>query len=192
VEPLVFLEMKSAKASNLEKPAVLQLFRAFRQAERSVHFALSSPKLWTAFIAYYDAAKLARLREQICLLNKACAGSQDRRRDAPKLASGALSILRAAGRLLANRLKSHWAFSIEEISYFVATLERLLEIAVTPRQPPVDELIAVRFDCLKCQWIIERELIGIRELKEARRVEHFCQSDYVNSGAIQAPRASSA
>ena len=56
VEPLVFLGMSELMAVVLDKTTVLALFCSFRQAERSVHYALSSPNQWTGFLAYYYPA----------------------------------------------------------------------------------------------------------------------------------------
>jgi hypothetical protein len=34
-------------------------------------------------------------------------------------------------------------------------------------------------DLWKCRWIIERRLLGVRELRDAQRIEHFLQPEFL-------------
>ena len=59
---------------SLSKDTALLLFCCFRQADRSVHYALSCPTQWPQFVAYYDDVKRNRIRVAIGLLQDAGAG----------------------------------------------------------------------------------------------------------------------
>ena len=84
-----------------------------------------------------------------------------------------------------NPFKSHWSFSLAEISFFFATLEHLFKVLSTPGQPAMDELMALRLDCYECHIFIERKLIGISEIKKARLIEHYCRSLHINYVTIR-------
>jgi hypothetical protein len=167
-------------AQVFDKKDVLGLFCSLRQAERSVHYALSCPKQWPEFVAYYDDARTIRIVDQIRLLKEAGATYNKIPRRHSSSQNAMVSILRSALQALTNQFKSHWSFSAEEISLFSATLRRLLELLSSPGQPSLDELMALREDCYECCALIERRLVGLPEIKRALSIEHFYQSEHVS------------
>jgi hypothetical protein len=74
VELVVLLELRVDIAS-LSKNTALLLFCYFRQAERSVHYALTFPNTWPQFLAYYDKTKQTQIAKVIGLLKDAGAES---------------------------------------------------------------------------------------------------------------------
>jgi hypothetical protein len=166
-------------ASYFPKNTALTLFCLFRQAERSVHYALSCPSQWSQFVAYYDEPKQIQISEAIGMLNDAGA-AQDKVPSRQALArSGLLNIVSCAAGLLTNRLRRSWAFSVRELSFFSATLEHLLKILNNTDLPQKEELIGLRLDCFDCHYVISRRLIGVPEIQIANSIEHFNQSEYV-------------
>jgi hypothetical protein len=167
------------------KNTSLTLFCFLRQAERSVHYALSCPSQWSQFVAYYDKSKQTQISEVIGMLKDAGA-VQDNIPSRQALAqSGLLSMVRCTAGLLCNPLKRSWAFSVREISFFSVTLEHLLRILHNADLPKKEELIELRLDCFVCNSVIARKLIGVREIKKASSVEHFNQSEYVTGFTFQ-------
>lgn len=180
VEPLVFLEISLHMAFHFSKQTALTLFCLFRQAERSVHYALSCPSQWSQFVAYYDKLKQTRVSEVIGVL-KDTGAVQSNTPSRQALAQASLmSIVRYTVGLLCNPLKRSWAFSREEASFFSATLERLLGILHNADLPQKEELIELRLDCYCCHSVIAHRLIGVAAIRKADLIEHFNQSGYVN------------
>ena len=71
MESLVFWDISLHMASYFPKNTALTLFCVFRQAERSVHYALSCPSQWSQFVAYYDQPKQIQISEAIGMLKDA-------------------------------------------------------------------------------------------------------------------------
>lgn len=184
VELVVFLEVSLDMAS-LSKNAALLLFCYFRQAERSVHYALTFPNEWPQFLAYYDESRQTQITKVIGSLKDAgaeLAKVPSRQELEP---NSWLSFLRCSAALLCNPLKRSWSFSRRELSFFSATLEHLLWILGYAEPRENDELIELRLDCLDCHYIIGRKLIGIPEIRKADAIEHFNQSKYVSHVTFQ-------
>jgi hypothetical protein len=162
----------------LSKNTILMLFCSFRQAERSVHNAQSFPKQWAEFVAYYDIARRTQIAELIGVL-KAAGATQDETLDLSVKAQSALfSIVRCAANALCNQFKSHWSFSVQELSFFCRTLERLIG-ALQKDFPDQENLISIRLACFQCRHLIARRLIGLSIIQKAGSIEHFNQSQYV-------------
>jgi hypothetical protein len=185
VESLVFLEISLHMAFYFPKNTALTLLCLFRQAERSVHYALACPSQWSQFVAYYDKPKQFQISEVIGMLQDAGA-VQDNVPSRQDLAQNGLwSIVRCTAGLLSNPLKRSWAFSVREMSFFSATLEHLLKILNNTDLPQKEELIELRLDCFECHYVIARKLIGVPEMQIANSIEHFNQSEYVSHVKFQ-------
>jgi hypothetical protein len=106
--------------ASLSKNTALLLFCYFRQAERSVHYALSFPNDWPQFLAYYNKEKQTQITKVIGLLKDAGA-ELDRIPSRQELfaQNGWLSVVRCSAALLCNPLKCTWSFSRKELSFFL-------------------------------------------------------------------------
>jgi hypothetical protein len=175
---------KVSMSSLLSKNSALALFCHFRQTERSVHYALSSPSLWEQFLAYYEP-KETNINQLIKMVTNAGAAMDGPLGEAPESQFTPLMMVREEARRLINPWKRAWSFSIGELSYFRATMARLLTIVHSPQMPPRDELIELRLDCFKCHYLIHRKLTGIPELTKASSVEHFLQSDCIDHFTLE-------
>jgi hypothetical protein len=181
---VVLLEV-SVDMASLSKNTALLLFCYFRQAERSVHYALTFPDSWPQFLAYYDKAKQTQIAKAISLLKDAGAEPDKAPSRLVFEQNGWLSVVRCSAALLCNPLKSSWSFSTQELSFFSATLEHPLRILGYAEPPEIDELIELRMDCFQCHYIIRRKLIGVPEIRKADAIEHFGQSKYVSPVTFQ-------
>lgn len=185
MELVVLLEVNLDMAS-LSKNTALLLFCFFRQAERSVHVALTFPKTWLQFLAYYDKAKQIQISKVIDLLKDAGAvlDKVPNRQELER--KGWVSVVRCSAALVLNRFKRSWSFSKRELSFFSATLEHLLGILGHAEPPKTDELIELRVDCFDCHYLIAGKLIGVPEIKKANAIEHFGgQSKHINYVTFQ-------
>jgi len=180
VELAVLLEVSLDMAS-LSKNTALLLFCYFRQAERSVHYALTFPNAWPRFLAYYDKIKQTQIANVIKLLKDAGAEvDKIPSRQALFEQNDWLSFVRCSMALLCNPLKRSWSFSRQELSFFSATLDHLLQILGYPEPREHDELIELRRECFDCHYRIRAKLIGVPEIRKADAIEHFGQSEYVS------------
>jgi hypothetical protein len=167
--------------ASLSKKSALLLFCYFRQAERSVHYALTFPNAWPQFLAYYDKGKQNEIAKMIDLLNDAGAELDEvPSRQELFRQNEWLSVVRCSAALLCNPLKRSWSFSGRELSFFSATLEHLLRILGYAEPRENDELIELRMSCFDCHYIIRGKLIGVPEIRKAEAIEHFGQSKYVS------------
>ncbi len=169
VESLVFLEM-SYDMATLSKKTALMLFCYFRQAERSVHYALSFPDQWPQFLAYYDDGKKTRIADVIEML-KVYGATQGKDPGRQALAQdGWLNTVRCAAALVCNPLKRRWTFSAGQLSFFLVTLDNLLSILHQEHPPQKAELIELRRNCFECNYIVGRKLIGDAEIRKAASI----------------------
>jgi hypothetical protein len=136
-------------------------------------------------VAYYDKCKQTQIGKVIAMLKDAGAAPDSAPRRQALVQNGLLSMVRCAVGLLCNPLKRSWSFSARELSFFAATLERLLRILHSAELPEKGELIELRLDCFHCHYIVEHKLIGIQEIRKADSIEHFEQSQYVNHVTFQ-------
>jgi hypothetical protein len=174
------LEVNEGVAAIFSKRIALKLFCCFRQAERSVHHAAAGPKQWALFLAYYDEPKWARIGALLEMLKAAGADPGDFPGRKAFERNSFLDVLRSAAAIPVNRLRASWSFSVPEISFFSATLERFFAILHCPDRPDGERLIDLRMACYECHAIIRRKLIGVPELRKADAIEHFNQSEYVS------------
>lgn len=172
-------------AFHCSKQMALTLFCIFRQAERSVHYALSCPSQWAQFVAYYETSKQTQISEVIGRLRDAGVREDNAPSRQVLAQDSLLSIVRCAAGLLCNRLKRSWAFTTQEIAFFCATLEHLLKILHNVDLPHKEELVELRLDCFYCHSVIARKLIGVTEIRKADLIEHFNQSEYVSHVTFQ-------
>jgi hypothetical protein len=177
VESLVLLEISQGMAS-FSKNTALMLFCCFRQAERSVHYALSSPSQWSDFVSYYDNVKSAQIAQFISVLKAAGATHGESSMSHMENQDTLSNIIICAIKVICNQFKKHWSFSMEEVSFFCRTLGRL-EDAIRGDLPSQGELIDLRMDCWRCHYIIAQRLIGVSAIKKAASIEHFNQSEYI-------------
>lgn len=163
----------------LGKTTAIALVCYCRQAERSVDRVLTAPRQWSSFVAYYDEHKRAAIMELIAQLSRAGSEhAENLSRDdfAENVFIGAIWSL--VGPLL-NKAKRYWSFTEKELSFFRSTLETLLRILQLPEIPKNQELVQVRMDLYVCQWIIDRRMLGVRELRDVARIEHFNQPEFL-------------
>jgi hypothetical protein len=95
------------------------------------------------------------------------------------------AILLSVARLVVNRFKKAWSFSEKELSFVAAAFKHLTNTLRRLERPSDQELQDLRGDLLLCQWIVERRLIGVAELRRAADIEHFNQSDYVEHVTLE-------
>jgi hypothetical protein len=186
VEPLVLLEIRDDMPLQLSRSTALTLFSVCRQAERSVHYALSCPGHWAEFVAFYDREKLGPVNSLLPILKRAvgdllitptCESFTER--------NVIVEILTALVRRVRNMWKKVWLMSGSEAAFISASLGKLLEILGQPECPRIEGLIELRMDLCLCQWILRRKLIGLPEFRIASAVEHFFQSDHVKHVTLQ-------
>lgn len=159
------------------KSTALTLLGYFRQAERSVDYALSSPNQWPEFVAYYEA-RLTQIARLASILKATGAIEDEGLYRQPTAQTGALHILHCAVNAVRNRFKKKWSFSSQEVSFFLRTFDHLTQVA-HKSSVTQSELIELRFDCFRCQYVIAHRLIGVPEIRAALSVEHFNQSQYI-------------
>ncbi len=172
-------------ATRFSKTTALKLFCSFREAERSVHHALTCRSQWVRFVAYYGEAKQRRIADLIGLLHDAGAVPDKSACRESLLRDNIVTFVCRITAWLVNPLRESWAFSAKENSFFAATFEHLLNILRHSTPPPQEELIDLRFDCLGCHTLIERKLVGVAEIRKGCLIEHWFQSSYVNHVTFQ-------
>jgi len=163
---------------SLSKDTALLLFCCFRQADRSVHYALSCPSQWPQFVAYYDDVKRNRIRVALGLLKDAGADTRSSRPGELDETGGLREIPRLLAGYFFNPLKQTWSFSVQQLTFFSVTLGSLLDVLGDPERRANEELIKLRGDCFQCHYCIGRKMIGLREIRKADGIEHFNQSDF--------------
>src|SRR5262249_31818184 len=149
---------------------VLKLFCFCREAERSIHRALSDP--WHDFLAYYTAARRMDITQTVEAANQllgrfpACSQPPSPT-EIHKRPSGSYMVRNCLGRWLA-RWQTSWAFAAAEVCFFAVTLSALLRLLNEPQKPENDRLIELRMAFCDCEWIIESHCCGLPELDLAR------------------------
>jgi hypothetical protein len=159
----------------IDKALALETYAYARQAERSVDFAIGSVSQWESLRQYYTGPRrdglvklVGRLRGLV--RSNSVIPTRDRfykQRWTTLIALPFMAII--------NQTKSAWRFSEGELVFFAEHLGNLLEILPSGEPPPRAGLIDLRMNLFMCQWIIERHLFGVSELKKANNIEHFCQ-----------------
>lgn len=167
------------------KKTALTLFCYFRQAERSVHYALSCPSQWRQFVAYYDESRQAQITALLGMLKDAGAVLDRVPKRQAVAPNGWLSMARSVAGFFLNSLKNSWSFSVDEVSFFAATLEELLKVLHLDEPLDKKKLTELRLDCFTCHYTIRQRLIGVPEIHRADTIEHFNQSKYVSHVSLQ-------
>jgi hypothetical protein len=173
----------------LEKNTVLRLYCFLREAERSVHRAISDP--WPEFKDYYRPSKIAAVQHLAETLREALGSDfpiQDQmsREQAGKSISPPGIFRYYLGHLIATR-KRDWTFPASAVAFMAGTLSRLVTLLEAAQKPNPDVLISLRMDCCASEWIIENRCHGLPELNRAKRIDHFHRTDwlpYVTLGDI--------
>ena len=165
--------------ASLKKNLAVTLYCHYRQAERSVHFALSNPAQWLGFIRYYDPMKRKALASALEALR--AVGTTDR--GIPTREQFLRTCFFRPWTFLLNQLResatASWRFSEDELAFLCATLAAFDSVLDSHVAREHAVLIDLRLDLCTCEAIIENRLIGVAELRTARNIEHFGQSDYV-------------
>src|SRR5579883_2741093 len=129
----------------LEKNTVLKLFCFLREAERSVHRAISDP--WPEFRDYYRPSKIAALQCLVATLREALGSdfptqAQMSREQAGKSISPPGILRYYLGHLIATR-KGAWTFPALAVAFMAATLNRLITLLEAVQKPDPDVLISL-------------------------------------------------
>jgi hypothetical protein len=82
-------------------------------------------------------------------------------------------------RAVLNRRRNAWFFPNDETAFLVSALYRYVQALSLRTRPPNPTLVDLRMDLCFCQWLIDRRLVGVTALRDAFKIEHFCQSDYL-------------
>jgi hypothetical protein len=166
-------------AVKLNKQLILRLYSLAQQGRRSIDFGLSSARQWTLLREYYNDDRLRPIHHLLIELETLVrVPSQPCSRD--QLADFRPSwVLSYPVRVLLNRWRKSWLFPTNEVVFFVTVLSRFLRTLSCKDQPANPMLVDLRMDLTDCQWLIDRRLTGVAALNEALRIEHFCQSDYL-------------
>ncbi len=163
----------------IPKRFAVQLFACAREAERSVAFAQLGPDQWVGLCDYYQHEKRELVRELVDRLERLVPAGAPLAERGPFLEGTLTWLVRRPWVLLTNRTRLKWRFTLKDLIFIRQTLNCLLETLPLEPAPPALILYNLRMDCFTCEQIIVQRLEGIPELERALRVEHFCQSDYL-------------
>jgi hypothetical protein len=159
----------------LDKESVVRLYCYCREAERSVHRALSDP--WPEFRAYYGPAKtvpIHGLLENLATAVRAGGSCPDvsEREEGFGIARWRFFLRYWFGRWLV-RWEEGWFFPRREVCYMLGRLEALFRLLDAPTKPDAATLIALRKAFCECERIIEGRCYGLCEIEFARGIDHF-------------------
>jgi hypothetical protein len=162
----------------LDKESVLRLYCYCREAERSLHRALTAP--WAGFRAYYGTDKAGAIRSFREQLARKCPGAC---RSSPLPDVGGvpgmpvwrLFVRYWFGRWLA-RWEKQWSFPEDELCITLAGLDALLGLLDAPARPDADVLIGLRMHFYNCQRFIGHRCLGLPDIEKAARIDHFDSS----------------
>jgi hypothetical protein len=159
----------------LDKESVVKLYCYCREAERSVHRALSDP--WPDFLAYYGADKTDPIRQLIQGLAGAARKAGPCPDPPPNVGVLDMSVWRmfvrfCFGRWLV-RWETGWSFPEREICYILGRLEALFRLLASPTRPEPQVLIALRMAFCECEHIIAQRCYGLRGIEIAQGIDHF-------------------
>lgn len=169
----------------LTKNEALLLCCYLRQAERSVHYALSWPDSWSEFTAYYRGDRQNHIAKVIDMLKDA-GGAEDGTPARRALSRRCLSnIASCSAGIIINRFKSKWSFGADEILSFSSALERLMLATVDSTPPPLEELLELRMDLFASHHAIACRLVGVREMPATLNIEHFGESKFIEHVSLR-------
>jgi hypothetical protein len=84
-------------------------------------------------------------------------------------------------RLILDRFRSAWRFQPAELQFVLQTLQTVIGLLKRREKPEAPALVQARMDLHACEVIIERKLAGLPELRQAQRIEHFCQAPHIEA-----------
>lgn len=167
----------------LKKRFAILLFCCLRQAERSVHYAVSTPSWWDQFLEYYDAPRrqmLRSIRDRLYAMGA-------RRTRIPQREDVDRTFLPYEMQIYFNQftnfllrpLKRSWRFTEDEVTFFAVALDAVDKLW-DEREPPLANhyLVKLRTDISIARDIMEIRMAGIPQIKKAMWMEHFCCPDY--------------
>lgn len=169
----------------LEKRLATLLYSCIRQAERSLHFALSNKAQWGDFIRYYNVARrkaITSLLGNLRILNANGDSVRGRQRVShSSFARPGIFLL----NLLTRSIRTSWRFSGDDLAFLFAALSAFYDVLDAAQPPAHASLIELRLDLYSCEWIIENRMLGIPELRLAQNVEHYGQSGFVQHVTLE-------
>lgn len=159
------------------KQFVLMMYCYCRQAERSIHYAVSCPNQWKQFCEYYSEQKRRRLRSILHDINAREPSEDFAIKCGCRDWIPALELPRLLVRSAVNQFRSSWSFDAHELDLVADAIRRLLAITRDDCVLSHRELLQLRKRFFECSYAIERKLIGLIELRRASRVEHWFNSE---------------
>jgi hypothetical protein len=164
------------------KELVLRAFAYSCQGYRSVHRALQEG-FWPAFQAYYSLDKREGITSVIRQLQDL---TPQALREMPPPSLKVLSRITPnyglycalIGRWL-NKRRQFWRISVEEVLFLCSTLKRLLDMLELPEAPSFNARLEMQVDLVNCSGLFDYRCYGLPELKRARYIEHFDQTEWV-------------
>jgi len=166
-------------AISIRKWEALSFFCLARQAERSIDFALSSERQWDLLRKYYDSARLEMLESAVeSLLTVTPAAAAPASRDQAFRVS-LYWVLAYPARIILNRFRSSWRFQETDLQFILQTFQSVIDFLRRRQKPEARSLVQTRMDLHACEVIIERKLVGLPEVRQAQRIEHFCQAPHI-------------
>jgi hypothetical protein len=166
-------------AIRVKKQEALRFFCLARQAERSIDFAISSERQWDMLRQYYEGERLGRLESAVEVLRAITptVGTAPPRDQAFR---GTVRWLLAyPARIVLNRFRAAWRCQETELSFILQTFQNVTDLLKRRKKPEAGTLVQTRMDLHACEVIIERKLVGLPEVRQMERIEHFCQAPHI-------------
>src|SRR5262249_22216779 len=162
-----------------EKSEALKLFCLARQAERSIDFALSSERQWDLLRHYYHSERLGMLECAVESLRGLAPAAATPISTDQAFRLRLWWILTYPARKLLNRVRAFWRFKETELKFILQTFQSVIDSLRRRHKPNARTLVQLRMELLTCQLIIERKMVGLPQIREAERIEHFCQAPHI-------------
>ena len=166
-------------AISISKQEALRFYCLARQAERSIDFALSSERQWDLLRQYYDSARLGMLESAVGslrALTPAAAGPIPKEQ---AFRVGAGWVLTYPARIVLNRFRACWRFQETELQFIQQTFQTVIDLLKRRQKPDAPTLVETRMDLHACEVMMARKLVGRPEVRQAERIEHFCQAPHI-------------
>jgi hypothetical protein len=88
------------------------------------------------------------------------------------------------GKWVANR-KASWTFPWLQIHFIASNLNSFLAVLALPEKPHFERLISLRMDFCLSEFILESRCHGWAELNQAKRIEHFQQTEWLPTVRVE-------
>jgi hypothetical protein len=82
-------------------------------------------------------------------------------------------------RIILNRFRVSWRFQESELQFIRQTFQTVVDLLKRRQKPEARSLVETRMDLHACEVLIERKLAGLPEVRQAQRMEHFCQAPHI-------------